>query len=97
MKVITLFLAVLFLIMSASLCWAQNTNLKKAYSLYYKGEKTEAIEMMEDYVENNPDADVFYFLGYAYYEMQQMDKAREYFTEAYKQKDFFSPMTKADD
>ena len=93
MKVLTLFLAVLFLLMSFSFCWAQDTSLKEAYSLYYKGDKEMALEMMEDYVEQNPDPDVFYFLGYAYYEMQQMDKANDYFSKAYKRKDFYSPMS----
>jgi tetratricopeptide (TPR) repeat protein len=92
MKIITLVFAVLFLLMSFSLCLAQEEPLKEAYSLYYKGEKDRAITIMEDYAEDNPDPGVLYFLGYAYYEMKQMDKAREYFTKAYKHRDFFSPM-----
>jgi tetratricopeptide (TPR) repeat protein len=92
MKVITLFFAVLFLLMSFSICPAQEVSLQEAYALYYKGEKDRAISAMEDYAADNPDPGVLYFLGYAYYEMQQMEKAREYFTKAYKHKDFFSPM-----
>ncbi len=94
MKFITLISAVLILLMSFSLCLAQEASLEEAYSLYYKGEKEKAIAIMEDYVDGNPDPGVFYFLGYAYYEMKQMDKSRENFTKAYKSKDFFSPIKK---
>lgn len=94
MKFITLISAVLILLMSFSLCLAQEASLEEAYSLYHKGEKEKAIAIMEDYVEDNPDPGVLYFLGYAYYEMKQMDKSREYFTKAYKSKDFFSPIKK---
>jgi tetratricopeptide (TPR) repeat protein len=60
--------------------------------VYYKGEKEAAIKMMEEYVQDNPDPRVYYFLGYAYYEMEEMDKANKYFTEAYRLKDFYSPV-----
>jgi TolA-binding protein len=66
--------------------------LEEAYSLYYKGDKADAISMIEDYVRDNPEPKAYYFLGYAYYEMQEMDKSREYFTKAYKMKSFFSPI-----
>ncbi len=94
MKVIILSLTVLILLASVSLCLAQEIPLEKAYSLYYKGKKDTAVKMMEDYVKDHPDARAFYFLGYAYYEMKQFDKAREYFTKAYKQDSFYSPMAK---
>ena len=94
MKVITLFFTVLFLLVSFSLCSAQEISVEKAYTLYYKGEKGKAIEIMEDYVIDNPEPGAFYFLGYAYYEMKQMDKAMEYFSKAFKHKDFYSPMSK---
>ena len=97
MKSITLVFTALFLLMSFSLCLAQEVSLEEAYSLYYKGEKDKAIELIEDYVEDNPDPGALYFLGYAYYEMKQMEKAREYFTKAYKQKNFFSPMSRETD
>ncbi|MEN8261884.1 MAG: tetratricopeptide repeat protein [Nitrospirota bacterium] len=97
MKSVTLVFAALFLLVSFSLCLAQEVSLEEAYSLYYKGEKDKAIELMEDHVKDNPDPGILYFLGYAYYEMKQMDKAREYFTKAYKHKDFFSPMSKETD
>ena len=84
--------AVLILLVSVSLSWANGGSLKKAYNLYYKGDKDAAIEMMEDYVRDNPDSGIYYFLGYAYYEKKDMEKAREYFTKSYKLKDFYSPI-----
>ncbi len=91
MRVIALALAMV-LLASVSVCFANDVTLKKAYDLYYQGDKDMAIQMMEDYVRATPDPGVFYFLGYAYYEMQQMDKANEYFSEAFRLKDFYSPM-----
>ena len=78
--------------MSFSLCWAQDASVEKAYNLYYKGQKQEAIEMMKEYVKENPDPDAFYFIGYAYYEMGQMDKAAKYFNEAFVRSPFYSPI-----
>ncbi|UCH80163.1 MAG: tetratricopeptide repeat protein [Nitrospiraceae bacterium] len=91
MKIMTMVIAVL-LLLSLSFVPVQAETLKEAYSLYYKGEKAEAISIIEDYVKDNPEPKAYYFLGYAYYEMQEMDKSREYFTKAYKMKSFYSPM-----
>ena len=91
MKFIVSVVAVLCLV-SFSLCLANESSLKQAYSLYYKGEKEAAISMIEDYVRETPDVKALYFLGYAYYEMQNMEKAREYFDEAFRLKSFYSPM-----
>lgn len=91
MKISVIVTVVLSLLLF-SVCWANEAALEKAYSLYYKGDREAAISMAEAYVEDSPDANAFYFLGYAYYEMQEMDKAREYFDEAYSMKSFFSPM-----
>ncbi len=91
-------LVVIFLsLLLFSVCWANEASLERAYSLYYKGDKEAAISMVEAYVEDSPDANAFYFLGYAYYEMHEMDKAREYFNEAYRLKSFFSPMPSEED
>ena len=91
MKFIVSVVAVLCLV-SFSLCLANESSLEQAYSLYYKGEKEAAISMIEDSVRETPDVKALYFLGYAYYEMQNMEKAREYFDEAYRLKSFYSPM-----
>ncbi len=92
MRIIVLALIIVSLV-SVSICWANNeAALKEAYSLYYKGEKEAAIKMMEDYVHEKPDPGVLYFLGYAYYEKKDMDKAKGYFSEAFRLKDFYSPV-----
>ena len=91
MKIIT-FVITAFLLISLSFIPVHAETLEQAYSLYYKGEKTEAISIIESYVQDNPEAQAYYFLGYAYYEMKEMDKSREYFTKAYKMKSFFSPI-----
>lgn len=91
MKIMIAALIILSLL-SVSFCWANEAALKEAYTLYYKGEKDAAIEMMETYVNENPDPGVLYFLGYAYYEKKEMDRAREYFSKAFSLKDFYSPI-----
>lgn len=78
--------------LAVSFCWADEAALKEAYSLYYKGKKTAAIEKMEAYVNETPDPGVLYFLGYAYYEKKDMGKANEYFSRAFRLKDFYSPI-----
>jgi len=93
MKVIALVLVIVS-IMSFSLCWAQDASVEKAYALYYKGQKQEAIKMMEDYIKENPDPEAYYFLGYAYYEMKQMEKSAQYFNEAFRKSPFYSPVQK---
>jgi len=71
---------------------SNDSPLSQAYSLYYKGKVNEAIQMMEDYVAEYPDPGAYYFLGYAYYELKDLEKAREYFDEAYRLRSFYSPM-----
>ena len=91
MRIIILFAMILSL-MLPSLCLAQDSSLEEAYSLYYKGKKQDAINMMEEYAESNPGPEVFYFLGYAYYELEQFKKSAMYFNDAFSRKPFYSPM-----
>ncbi|MBI5665715.1 MAG: tetratricopeptide repeat protein [Nitrospirae bacterium] len=83
---------ILVSMLAVSFCWADEAAVKEAYSLYYQGKKTAAIEKMEAYVSENPDPGALYFLGYAYYEKKDMDKANEYFNKAFRLKDFYSPI-----
>jgi tetratricopeptide (TPR) repeat protein len=92
----TVFVVTVLCLVSFSLCLANESSLEKAYSLYYKGEKETAISMIEDYIIETPDVKALYFLGYAYYEMQNMEKSREYFDEAFRLKSFYSPMKPKD-
>ena len=92
----TVIVAAVLCLVSFSICLANESSLEQAYSLYYKGQKEAAIGMIEDYVRETPDVKALYFLGYAYYEMQNMEKAREYFDEAFRLKSFYSPMESKD-
>jgi tetratricopeptide (TPR) repeat protein len=91
MKFISLILMIM-IVLTSSVSMAQQAPLEKAYSLYYEGETEAAIELMEDFVRDNPDPGALYFLGYAYYELQDMEKAGEYFNRAFKAESFYSPM-----
>jgi len=91
MRIIVLALMIVS-VLAGSVCFANEAKLKEAYAFYYRGEKETAIKMMEEAVRENPDPGAFYFLGYAYYEMKQMDRAGEYFKEAFRLKDFYSPI-----
>ncbi len=82
----------IFSFLTVSLCLAETTPVEKAYSLYYKGQTDKAIELIQDYVKDNQDASAYYFLGYAYYEKKQMNKATEYFSKSFKLRSFYSPM-----
>ncbi len=78
--------------MSFSLCIAAESPVEQAYNLFYQGKSDQAIELIEDYVKDSPDASAHYFLGYAYYEKNEVDKAMEYFSKSFKLKSFYSPM-----
>jgi len=96
MRIIIL-VAMILSLMIPSLCLAQDSSLEKAYSLYYKGKKQDAIKMMEEYAESNPGPEAFYFLGYAYYELEQFKKSAQYFNDAFSRKPFYSPMAKEEE
>lgn len=86
----TAILALALVFTFSSVCMAQD--LSKAYSLYYQGKMKEAIKIMEEYVEERPDARVLYFIGYSYYELKNMKMARKYFEEAYLIDPNFTPI-----
>ena len=96
MRVIS-FILTMLIVMTFSVCLAQQSPLEEAYSLHYQGETKAAIKLMEEYVVDNPDPQALYFLGYAYYELKDMEKASEYFDKAYKAESFYSPMEKGKD
>jgi tetratricopeptide (TPR) repeat protein len=89
-KIILLVIILVFI--SFSPCLANNVSLDKAYSYYFQGKMPEAIKIMKEYVKEKPDARVLYFIGYAYYEMKDMESARRYFEEAYLIDPDFTPL-----
>ena len=94
MKLFVLAMAIL-MVFTASLCLANPGSLQEAYALFNRGEREKAVEMTEDYVRDNPDPAAYYFLGYAYYEMKQMERSNNYFSEAFKLRDFYSPISES--
>jgi len=91
-----IFMVLLILPMSVSLCWAQKTPMEKAYSHYFRGNMEEAVRIMKEETEKKPDPQTYYFIGYAYYKMKKMDLAKEYFDKAYQMKSFYAPVTKVE-
>ena len=89
--------AMILSLMLPSLCLAQDPPFEKAYSLLYQGKEQEAIDIMLEYAETNPSPQVFYFIGYAYYELEQFKKSAQYFNDAFSRKPFYSPMAKDED
>ncbi len=90
---ILIFAVAALIVLSSLPGFADEVPVNEAYSLYYSGQQDEAIRMMEDYIIDHPDPAAYYFLGYAYYEMKDMEKASEYFDEAFRLKSFYSPGT----
>jgi tetratricopeptide (TPR) repeat protein len=89
-KVILLVLVIVMV--SSSLCMADDGDLKKAYSYYFQGRMEEAISIMDEYVREHPDARILYFIGYAYYELKDFENARRYFEDAYLIDPEFTPI-----
>ena len=85
-------LVIIMVVISFSPCLANNVSLDKAYSYYFQGKMPEAINIMKEYVKEKPDARILYFIGYAYYEMKDMESARRYFEEAYLIDPDFTPL-----
>ncbi|MBC8413468.1 MAG: tetratricopeptide repeat protein [Nitrospira sp.] len=91
MKFIAAILLISYLLLP-SISLGENNSLQKAYDMYYRGDKQKAIELVEGSLGPNSDPAAYYFLGYAYYEMQRMEKAAKYFNEAYIRRPFYSPI-----
>ena len=96
MRIIILFALILSLLVP-SLCLAQDPPFKEAYALLYQGKEQAAIDLMKGYAETDPSPEVYYFIGYAYYEMEEFKKSAEYFNQAFVRKPFYSPMEKDED
>ena len=85
-------LVIITVLVSFSPCMANDVSLDNAYSYYFDGNMPEAINIMKEYVKENPDPRILYFIGYAYYEMKDMESARRYFEEAYLIDPDFTPI-----
>jgi Flp pilus assembly protein TadD len=58
--------------------------VEQAYSLYNQGRMLEAIDVMKEVASVEPDSGKYYFIGYAYYKLQDFKSARKYFNKAYE-------------
>ena len=87
----TLF-TILLLLLSVSICSADEDLMKKAYSYYYQGKMAQAIVLMQEASAGNPAPEQLYFIGYAYYKLKDFSNARKYFDEAYKLNNNYAPV-----
>lgn len=90
------FIIIVFFLVTLPLsqCLAEKTPMDKAYSLYFQGKMDEAVKIMTEEAEKNPQPNTYFFIGYAYYKMKQFDRAREYFEKAYALEPFYAPPVK---
>ncbi|MBI3595988.1 MAG: tetratricopeptide repeat protein [Nitrospirae bacterium] len=69
-----------------------NTGLE----LYFKQDYKAAIKEFEAASEIDPEnANAYYFMGYSYYKLKDMKKAREVFDQAYEADTKYSPIRKS--
>lgn len=97
-------LALAFVLMSPAGPWAQEdlfdqntaeTHFQKGLQYYFQRQYPEAIQEFEESLKVNPDdARSYYFLGYAYYELRDLDKAQEAFDLAYQANPQYTPIPK---
>ena len=88
--VCTVATSMVLLMVCASLS-AERDTFAKGLTAYMKRDYRTAVVHLKEYVAHQPDANAYYFLGYASYEMNQMKEAAEYFREAYLIDPNFTP------
>ena len=80
MKKVALLLAVLLtLLISGFAQSAEDTNYELALEHYNNGNFTKTIEILEDYVSQNPKPEAYFLLAYSNYKLNRHEKANEYF------------------
>jgi len=87
---------VLVLLFACGLAYAQtDTEYVKALEQYEKGNFTEAIKYLKDFVSRRPEPSAYYLIGYALYKQKKFDEAEKYFKQAYLIEPNFSPRSLA--
>ena len=72
--------------------------LSQGVALYVNGDYHGAVRIFEEVITLNPkDPQAYYFLGYAYYQIQNLEKSREAFTQAFRMKANFKPHDRTSD
>ncbi len=90
-KTIAVLLMLIFTL-SASISFAGDDMVDQAYHYYNKGMMTEAIEAMKEASADDPTPGQLYFIGYAYYKLQNFKDARKYFEMSYEINADYDPM-----
>lgn len=74
---------------------AAQEHFKTGQDLYFKHDYKSAIKEFEEAIAIDPEnADAYYYLGYSYYKLKDMEKAMAVFDEAYKVDSKYSPPRK---
>lgn len=82
----------LVLLFTCGIAFAQTDTLYvSALEQYEKGNFTEAIKYLKEFVSRRPEPSAYYLIGYALYKQKKFDEAEEYFKQAYLIEPNFSP------
>lgn len=60
-----------------------NSEYEKALKYYNAGKYSEAVKLLKEYVQKNPDPAAYYRIGYGLYKLKNFEESNEYFEEAY--------------
>jgi Tfp pilus assembly protein PilF len=72
---------------------ASETRFQSGLQLYFQKDYPEAIREFQNAVSINPDdARSYYFMGYSYYQLRDMEKAQDSFDMAYQLDPRYSPI-----
>ncbi len=92
MRRLVVFIIAFVLVFGVCIVSAQTQDLyKSAIEYYRKGNFQKAEELLKEYVQQVPDAEAYYLLGYCLYKLKRFDEANKYFKEAYLIDPNFSP------
>lgn len=67
------------------------TGYEPAIAQYVRGNYSAAVDILKEYVENTPEPDAYYLLGYALYNLGKHEEANEYFKATFLIEPEFSP------
>jgi TolA-binding protein len=76
-------LASLIILAMSTAVLAETTHYTDAVAAYHRGNFGKAIALLEKYVQQKPNANAYYFLGYAHYKTKNYLESMKYFREAY--------------
>jgi tetratricopeptide (TPR) repeat protein len=72
---------------------AAQTHFQKGLQHYFQKQYPDAIQEFQETISINPDdARSYYFLGYSYYQLREMEKAGEAFDQAYRLNPQYTPI-----